>query len=65
MEKVAVIQLDAMSLRLLLVEVEGIYFRPVEEIVEDLRLGRDISQAQFINVVNVSSKKLFSFFAIL
>ena len=55
MEKVAVIQLDAMSLRLLLVEVEGSYFRPVEEIVEDLKLGKDISQAQFINVVNVSA----------
>lgn len=55
MEKVAVIQLDAMSLRLLLVEVEGIYFRPVEEIVENLKLGRDITNGQFINVVNVST----------
>ena len=55
MEKVAVIQLDAMALRLLLVEVDGVYFRPVEEIVENLKLGKDISSSQFINVVNVSS----------
>lgn len=55
MEKVAVIQLDAMALRLLLVEVDGIYFRPVEEIIENLKLGKDISQNQFINVANVTS----------
>ena len=39
MEKVAVIQLDAMALRLLILEVDGIYLRPVDEIVENLKLG--------------------------
>lgn len=55
MEKVAVIQLDAMALRLLILEVDGIYFRPVDEIVENLKLGKDISQNNLISVFNVTS----------
>lgn len=55
MEKVAVIQLDAMNLRLLLVEVEGIYFRVHDEIVETLKLGKDIKEIGMINIANVSS----------
>ena len=55
MEKVAVIQLDAMALRLLILEIDGIYFRPVDEIVENLKLGKDISQNNLISVFNVTS----------
>ncbi len=55
MERVAVIQLDSMNLRLLLVEVEGIYFRIYDEISESLKLGKDINSNGMINVANSSS----------
>lgn len=54
MEKVAVVQLDTMSLRLLILEVEGIYYRPVEEVVENLKLGNDVTQNAFLNVANIA-----------
>lgn len=54
MEKVAVIQLDSMTLKLLLVDVEGSYFRIFDEVVETLKLGKDILKDGMINIANVS-----------
>lgn len=53
MEKVAVIQLDSNTLKLLLVDVEGSYFKIYDEVVETLKLGKDINKEGMINISNV------------
>ncbi len=54
MEKVAVIQLDSMSLRLLLVDVEGSYYKIYDEVVETLKLGDEIRDNGMINIASIS-----------
>ena len=54
MEKVAVIQLDSNTLKLLLVDVEGSYFKIYDEVIETLKLGTDIKEEGMINIVNVT-----------
>lgn len=53
MEKVAVIQLDSMTLKLLLVDVEGNYFKIYDEVVETLKLGKNILNEGMISISNV------------
>ena len=53
MEKVAVIQLDSMTLKLLLVDVEGSYFKIYDEVVETLKLGKNILNEGMISISNV------------
>jgi exopolyphosphatase/guanosine-5'-triphosphate,3'-diphosphate pyrophosphatase len=54
MEKVAVIQLDSVALRLLLVDVEGAYYKIYDEVVEVLKLGDEISQDGMISIASVT-----------
>ncbi|MGI5841789.1 MAG: hypothetical protein ACOX6H_00620 [Christensenellales bacterium] len=54
MEKVAVIQLDSMSLKLLLVDVEGPYYKIYDEVVENLKLGLEIARDGLISISSVS-----------